>query len=442
MSGVFVIVDEQDPDVRYSSGWGPTTAGSFEYGGTMTAPGPQGATASYNFNGTSISVFGRIAPNTKNTTTTLSFAIDAKFSNSITIYADPFAHFHHKLFGSSTLDDGPHTLEITLTNVTSSDVFLDYLIYEASPNTSLNDGVRLLVLSTSPYLAYSQGWNPKISLKSGLTETAVSLNNSVEGAAELGATVALNFTGIGFEVRGLLVKPFPSPVASYSLDDGPWTDVQMPVNGTSYSNAVSNFEFVGQTFGEVGTHSLVITPRIPAAFFLDYIIVQSPTAAFPPKAAIAAPPSSSTAAGTPRPQASSTSRAGLHAGAVAGIVAGVSVCLALAALAWVLLRRRRTRRSGETSATLSSQEYSGISGSTTTRSGNSDVTPYTVVSAQPVSKEDRRYTVHRLNIGSTNVVGAQPAINVVEDDSRPHTIEPTLPPAYTDQVNRITTRSL
>ncbi|KAJ7453846.1 hypothetical protein FB451DRAFT_1519302 [Mycena latifolia] len=432
MSGVFVIVDEQDPDVRYSSGWGPTTAeNSFEYGGTMTAPGPQGATASYVFNGTSISVFSMVGRN-PNVTTTLSFAIDGEFVNSTAVQADGDEHFHHKLFGSPALQDGSHTLEITLTNVTSRDVFLDYLIYEASPNSSLNDGVRLLVLNTSPYLAYSQGWSPGlVGLRPGLIEPAISLNNSVEGAADLGATMALTFTGSGFEVRGLLVMPFPNPVASYSLDGGPWTDVQMPVNGTSYFNAVSNFEFVGQTFGKVGMHSLVITPKIPGAFFLDYIIVQSPTAAFPPKAAVAAPPAarsssdvsgpSSTSLGTPPPLASTTNRAGLQAGAVGGIVAG---------LAWILLRRRRTRRSRDTTTTPSSQEYGGVPSSTTTRS------------AHPVSKEDRRYMVHRLNIGPANVVRAQPAINVVEEDSRRRTVAATLPPAYTDQLNRITTLSL
>ncbi|KAJ7681693.1 hypothetical protein B0H17DRAFT_1138291 [Mycena rosella] len=40
-----------------------------------------------------------------------------------------------------------------------------------------------------------------------------------------------------------------------------------------------------------GTHSLVITPLIPGAFFLDFITVQSPTAFFLRKANVAPPPS-------------------------------------------------------------------------------------------------------------------------------------------------------
>jgi hypothetical protein len=77
-------------------------------------------------------------------------------------------------------------------------VLLDYLIYEASQNATLDpsSSAQLLVLNTSPQLAYSQGWSTGITgLRSGLFETAISLNNSVEGAVDLGATVALNFTG-------------------------------------------------------------------------------------------------------------------------------------------------------------------------------------------------------------------------------------------------------
>lgn len=147
--------------------------------------------------GTSISVFSRIAANANNATTILTFTIDDHLVNSTAVISDENEHFHHRLFSSPTLADGSHTLEITLTNRTSSDVFLDYLIYEASENSPLDSSARLLILNTSPYLAYSQGWSSGIGegLRPGLVETAVSLNNSVEGAADLGAIVAFNFTG-------------------------------------------------------------------------------------------------------------------------------------------------------------------------------------------------------------------------------------------------------
>ncbi|KAJ6517831.1 hypothetical protein DFH09DRAFT_1332039 [Mycena vulgaris] len=397
MSGVFVIVDDQDPSFRFSQGWGPTAENSFEFGGTMTGPGPQGATASYNFTGTSISVFVRIAAKSSNKTTTVSFAIDHQFVNSTVVQADRFVHFHHqKVFSSSPLADGPHTLDITLANITSTDIFLDYLIYEASPNSTLDTGARLLVLDTSPYLAYSQGWSPTLlGLRSGLTESAVSLNNSVAGAADIGATVAFNFTGIGFEVHGMLVSPFPSAVASYSLDGSAWTDVQMPINGTDYSNGVPNFKFIAQTFNQVGIHSLVITPLIPGAFFLDYIIVQSPTASFPRKAAIAAPPSSSSSTFNAGPSSSfvgpssQTNRAGLQAGPIAGIAAGC-VCLAIFLLAWFFLRRRRRQRLSKDA---------GTSGTRIPRSGMTSVgiTAYTLMYAQPWSKSGRQASDGRRN---------------------------------------------
>ncbi|KAJ7510761.1 hypothetical protein B0H11DRAFT_1845481 [Mycena galericulata] len=301
MSGFFVIVDDQDPGILFSPGWAPTTAAiAFEYGGTITGPGPQGSTASDSFNGTSISVFARIAINTQNKSTTIDFVLDSGPVSSVVITSNSTEHFHHKLFASPTLPTGAHTLHITLAEITSSDVFLDYFIYEACLNSTVDSSARLLISDTSPSLAFSQGWSPGIVLRPGLTESAVSLNTSVAGAADLGATVALDFTGTGIEVHGVLLTQFPSPVASYFLDGASPVGVQMPPNSTSYTDAASNFEFIGQTFDEVGTHSLVITPLIPGAFYLDYIIVQSPVAFLPPRADVAVAPTASTSSASLR----------------------------------------------------------------------------------------------------------------------------------------------
>ncbi|KAF7341833.1 hypothetical protein MSAN_02038600 [Mycena sanguinolenta] len=337
MSGLFVVVDDQDSDIHFSTGWGPTAAeNAFQFAGTMTAPGGQGSTATYSFEGTSISVFGLMRANSGGANTTFTFTIDgdAQSSQNATIGTDGVEHFHRKFFQSQTLADGPHTLDILVAATQSTDVLLDYLIYEASQNAALDTSTtaRLLVLNTSPQLAYSSGWSPTISgLRSGLVETAISLNSSVAGAVDLGATVALNFTGVGIEVRGVLVTPFPSPVAAYSIDGGPLTDVQMPASDASYENAQSNFPFIAQTFGTVGTHSLVITPLIPGAFYFDFITVQSSTASFPPKANIALPPSltSSTAltptttTGSPT-GTTSPSSGNIPPGAIAGICIGIA----------------------------------------------------------------------------------------------------------------------
>ncbi|KAJ6591262.1 hypothetical protein DFH09DRAFT_197385 [Mycena vulgaris] len=392
MSGVFVIVDDQDPNIHYSTGWSPNSAeNQFQFAGTMTAPGGLGSTASYQFDGTSISVFGLIRANSKKPNTTFDFAIDGIFQSSTTIPSDQNEHFHRRFFASPTLVDGRHTVEITISNISSTDVLLDYLIYEASQNATLDpsSSARLLVLNTNSQLAYSQGWGTGITPRPGLTETAISLNNSVEGATDLGATVALNFTGSGFEVRGLLLQKFPSPAAAYSLDGGPWVDVQMPANDSSYSNAQSNFEFIGQTFNSVETHSLVVTPLIPGAFFLDFITVQSPTAFFPRIANVAPPPSlassiaisptftqplSSTASGSGTPTTH-----GLRAGAIAGICIAIAVCLCVAALGVFLLRRRRQRRvSTDQPSESRSMNEAAASMGTTAWTGRSNITSRTV----------------------------------------------------------------
>lgn len=156
----------------------------------------------------------------------------------------------------------------------------------------------------------------------------------------------------------------------------------MPTIGSSYANAQSNFEFIGQTFNSVETHSLVITPLIPGAFFLDFITVQSPTAFFPRKANVAPPPSltssiaisptftqplSSTASGSGAPTVHSMS-----AGAIAGICIAILACLCVAALAVFLLRRRRQRKVSpdQPSGSRSVSEVTASTGTTAwTRSG-------------------------------------------------------------------------
>ncbi|KAJ7849578.1 hypothetical protein B0H13DRAFT_2088448 [Mycena leptocephala] len=397
MSGLFVIVDDQDPDIHYSMGWAPIPAAiSFEYGGTITSPGPQGSTAEYNFNGTSISVFARVAANRNNATNLLNFVIDGTILDSEILQTNQFERFHEKVYTSPTLADGPHNMVITL-NTTSGDVFLDYMIYEVSPNTPIGSSSRLLVLNTNEQLAYSLGWNSGVVLKPGLEKGAVSLNDTVQGAADLGATVALNFTGTGFEVHGLLVTPFPSPVAAYSLDGGPLTNVEMPPNGTDFTNAVSNFEFIGETFNEVGTHSLVITPLIPGAFFLDYMIIESPAAFFPQKAQIAA---------VPKPAATKSIQ--LDAGAVAAIILGIILGFLLVSVGWYFIRRRQKirERSRSENGRRPDMEH-----------GSSNFTPYAVVAParNAFSKRDRLH---------------QPGPTTRADVSRQHAI---LPPAYSDR---------
>ncbi|KAJ6491035.1 hypothetical protein C8R45DRAFT_1096566 [Mycena sanguinolenta] len=360
MSGIFVIVDDQDPSIHYSTGWSPLPSeNEFQFAGTMTVPaglGSVGSTATYEFEGTSISVFGLTRADASKPNMTMDFEIDGIFQSTAVIQPHAFEAFHFQFFESSQLPAGPHTLQITISSINTTNVLLDYLIYEASPNAPLNGAAQILVPNTSPQLAYSDGWSTGITgLRSGLTEKAITLNTTVEAASDLGSTVALNFTGSGLEVRGLLVQQFPSPVAAYSIDSGTWEPVQMPPNGSSYFNAQTNFEFIGQRFESVGNHSLVITPLIPGAFFLDFITVQGPTAVFPLKANVAPPPSlggsaSATSTGNPLPPATSASEAlashGLRAGVIAGICITIAVCLSVVALTAFLLSRRRQRQRG------------------------------------------------------------------------------------------------
>ncbi|KAF8124627.1 hypothetical protein K438DRAFT_2002610 [Mycena galopus ATCC 62051] len=209
----------------------------------------------------------------------------------------------------------------------------------------------------------------------------------------------------------------------------------MPPNGTDFTNAVSNFVFIGQTFKEVGNHSLVITPLIPGAFFLDYIIVESPTASFPPKAQIAAVPKPAASesiqhAGPSSSNLSSPETAGSNAGAVAAITLGIILGFLLVSVGWYLLRRRRKirehlrsengHRSGVSYAEMTSilaNSSPALDCVVDVERGSSNFTPYAVVALErnAFSKIDRQY---------------QNGPTTRADWGRQHA---TLPPAYSDR---------
>ncbi|KAJ7236683.1 hypothetical protein C8J57DRAFT_1247669 [Mycena rebaudengoi] len=267
--------------------------------------------------------------------------------------------------------------------------------------------------------SYSQGWSTGITgLRSGLFETAISLNNSVEGAADLGATVALNFTGSSFEVRRLLVKEFPNTAAAYSLDEGPWLDVQMPMTGSSYFNAQSNFEFIGQTFDSVETHSPASHHSSPVLFSsissrgrrtaADFDELNRHTSYF----------HASSITYNQRDRDANSSWA---ARAIAGISIAIAACLLFVAVALFLLRRQRRRR-GTTRSDITSRSvtpfaiYRDGEPSGFTRSGQSEPP---MVSTNPgrARKGQRR---------------AEPVVRMEKQETAM-----TEPPVYTDRSGRI-----
>ncbi|KAF9242623.1 hypothetical protein BU15DRAFT_72733 [Melanogaster broomeanus] len=132
------IVDDRDPRITYTGAWF-LGGGDPEYDNTTHGTNVSGSSASFNFTGTSISVFGTVGP------------IDfwhVDVGSSISIYnLDYFppvtfrapalnsASYHYQFYTSPPLEDGLHYLAVTSVNM-SSVLWLDYFQYTPSSNSS------------------------------------------------------------------------------------------------------------------------------------------------------------------------------------------------------------------------------------------------------------------------------------------------------------------
>jgi len=120
-------VPDNDPGVVYSTSWLLIPHGFFQ---TSHQTDVVGSSLSFNFNGTGITVFGSIpASNATHAPPTAAYSIDAAAP---VVTAEPLAPdpvLNQPLFSTSGLADGPHTLNVTVTNVQSASPFaVDYFI--------------------------------------------------------------------------------------------------------------------------------------------------------------------------------------------------------------------------------------------------------------------------------------------------------------------------
>ncbi|KAF4568347.1 hypothetical protein EYR40_010249 [Pleurotus pulmonarius] len=133
-------LDDRDDQIQYSDGWG--VAGSeHEYKGTTTSTATKGAKFTFEFNGTSVSVFGTLPEATRPSLVSVhphtSYTVDGgdpvffskKLADSIQ-YRIPF-------FVKGKLTNGTHTLVGTCVN-DGSQVYIDYLIVGAPDNPPID----------------------------------------------------------------------------------------------------------------------------------------------------------------------------------------------------------------------------------------------------------------------------------------------------------------
>ncbi|KAG6847797.1 hypothetical protein H0H93_005943, partial [Arthromyces matolae] len=153
LSGQTLIVDDDDPSIVYSGSWMRKT-GRYKssdtphtgepYGNATHQATSNGASATFTFFGTSVSVYS-VFDDSHLGSTTVTFLLDSTASTQLydvtsdsPLYKEGYLQRANTLLWSSdTISAGEHTLKIELTSTSNgAALVLDYLVYTPSFNTS------------------------------------------------------------------------------------------------------------------------------------------------------------------------------------------------------------------------------------------------------------------------------------------------------------------
>ncbi|KAJ7636381.1 hypothetical protein FB45DRAFT_864430 [Roridomyces roridus] len=270
MSTVEVIVDDHDSRVHYSPSTGWTGRGDVQqFMQTTSAAVHSGSeTATFSFNGTSVIVYGKLAPT--GTGAVMAFSVDgsppASFTAPPTSVDSEFVVHHQILFTADALPHGTHNLTMTQTSG-DGQIFLDFFLLDT---TSPAVGDMLFIDDSDPVLDYSPGWVAQPSSDEFFQNTGRSCDTDE-------CTVSLSFNGTSFSIFGALsASQAPAAWSAFiSIDGSPPTAIHPP-SPTATNTSANLLIFSGQPLpGLNNNHTVVFTTHSTDQLFLDYILVEA-----------------------------------------------------------------------------------------------------------------------------------------------------------------------
>ncbi|KAK7000361.1 hypothetical protein R3P38DRAFT_2561495 [Favolaschia claudopus] len=365
------IIDDRDALIRYDGNWSET-GGADEFNSTMTWSAVQGASASFIFVGTSVTVFGTVAAS-DSPQASMTFLVDGIIGGTFTPPSNTTSTIHHEaLWVSPALNDGSHTLVITQTAAqTQGEIFLDYIMYDTTSSS-----VRSYFIDDrDPRIIYTPAWR-----KFG---SDVDFQHTSQGSTSAGDSFRLEFEGedilavfaIGKSISfyGGINNGSAGQVlnASMAIDGG--TSTYFVPGPQPEADTNNNLIFYSGELSE-GNHTLVVTSENDFTVWVDYFVVTpNPTATG--ESSIPATTSNAITAHSPsKPRALVGILVGLTIGAI--ILIGLSMTVAL-----VIQRRRKfSRRSKFQHPRCSSSCTSSFVPSNTK---HSQITPYVHTRSAP-----------------------------------------------------------
>ncbi|KAJ7584790.1 hypothetical protein C8J56DRAFT_949032 [Mycena floridula] len=264
MSHPPVILDDQDSRIAYAGRW--SLAGSeVNYSRTLYSSAVPGATMTFTFTGTSLTIVGDFDVGGSCTAT---FSIDGASAT----YKSPVLsqHQHQQVIWSSTsLSDGEHTFVYTLTSCEASGgsgsgfyLWIDYLLYTPSV-TVQPDGVKYFIDDGAPQLQYSGKWNT--------TGEDGDFGGTKHGGIS-GTSMQLAFTGTYVSVNGRVNNGTNGAITkgSFSVDGATPVTFSAPAQDSiSYNKELFSIHTLSP-----GNHTLLVTPQSDTPLWIDYLLVE------------------------------------------------------------------------------------------------------------------------------------------------------------------------
>ncbi|KAJ7777508.1 hypothetical protein DFH07DRAFT_951152 [Mycena maculata] len=130
-TGLLYFLDDNDSRINYSGNWTVETNNDEDFG-LGSHGGHPGSSFQLQFEGTSVSVYGRIGNDSVGVATQASFSIDGA---SPLVFSTPYqssVSYNQPLFQSDSFEPGQHTLVATSQSGT---VWVDYLLLQPDPST-------------------------------------------------------------------------------------------------------------------------------------------------------------------------------------------------------------------------------------------------------------------------------------------------------------------
>ncbi|KAF7333782.1 hypothetical protein MVEN_02335000 [Mycena venus] len=308
MASNAAIVDEQDPLVHYDPGLWDRAGSKEEFNNTTSYGAQPGATASFTFVGTSITVYGTIPAG--NASRTLTFVVDNSISGSYRTQGNgpPADAYHSELWASPAMSNGTHTL--VLTQQTQLGVFLDYFIY----NTTSTSVSAYFIDDRDSRITYTPAWKQDDSVDY--------FQHAAKASTSAGDSFSVAFEGKAISLYGPITDM--SMNASMAIDGGP---------SVFFTPSVTGLNIAIYNSGDLtdGQHTLIVTAQNEHPVWVDYFLVTPSTSTLTP--------SSSSSSSSPMPKPSTP------VGQIVGPILGAVLLVALL-VATVLYRRSKRRRRG------------------------------------------------------------------------------------------------